>query len=111
MNNNNLKYFFSMISGEIYSVEEDEVKNLGKDQIPLKEKPNGNCKKCYGRFYTGRHNSMSGGKWVPDYYIPCPKCAQKCIDWNNFKEEVQIETTRTTNEEANKNFVDAINIV
>ena len=107
----NLKCFFSMVSGEIYHVEEDEVKNLGKDQIPLKEKPKSNCKKCYGRFFTGRHMKRVDNNWVQDYYIPCPKCAQKYIDWATFKEEVQVESTKTTNELADKNFVDAINIV
>ena len=85
-----LKLFFSLISGDMYYVEEDEVKNLDKSQVPLLKKPKENCKKCYGRFYTMFET-------IKKYYIPCPKCMKTCVDWDAMKnEEIVIENTKTT---------------
>ena len=97
----NLKLFFSLISGDMYYVEEDEIKNLDKSQIPLTVKPKSNCKKCYGRFYTALETKKK-------YYIPCPRCMKKCVDWNALKDgDVVIETPRSTNEIADHDFVKA----
>lgn len=83
-----LRLYFSIISGELYHIEEDEIKNLDETQIPLLKKPSSSCKKCYGRFYVGQqaYNTPSG--WKNGYYLPCPKCAKKCVDFSRMKSEV-----------------------
>ena len=97
-----LKLFFSLISGDMYYVEQDETKNLDKSQIPLNKKPDPNCKKCYGRFYVAFET-------VRKYYIPCPRCMRKCVDWDTFKsEEAVVEMPRTTNEIADHEFIKEI---
>jgi len=94
-----LKLYFSMISGELYSVEADEVKNLDKSQVPLKQKPNPSCRKCNGRFYIGKEMQMIDGKWQPRGYMLCPRCAKKCIDFDKLgSDDIVVETPRTTNE-------------
>ena len=96
-----LKLFFSLISGDMYYLESDEVKNLDKSQVPLTEKPNSNCKQCYGRFYTGFEVNKK-------YYIPCPKCMKTCVDWEALKDgDIVIETPKTTNEIADHEFITA----
>jgi hypothetical protein len=79
-----LKMFFSLTSGEIYEVQEDEVKNLDEHQVPLLQRPTNNCKKCYDRLYIGKHMSMTPEGWQFDYYMMCPKCSKKCIDFNQI---------------------------
>ena len=73
-----LKLFFSMLSGEIYQIEEDEVKNLDQFQIPLKQRPNPSCKKCYGRGWI--HHNITHR-----VYEMCRRCARKCIDFDSLK--------------------------
>ena len=91
--------YFSLISGDLYYVEGDEVKNLDTSQIPLTNKPKSNCKKCYGRFHVGFER-------IKKYYIPCPKCKNTCVDWDNFNEQdVVIENPKTTSEIANHDFI------
>ena len=97
---NNLKLYFSMISGDIYYIEEDEVKILDNTQIPLIKKPDSNCKKCYGRFYIGFET-------IKKYYMPCPRCMKKCIDWEALKEDPVVETPKTTKEVADHDFIAA----
>jgi RNA processing factor Prp31 len=83
-----LKLFYSLISGEIYTVEADEVDNLDQYQIPLLQRPKDNCKKCYGRMYIGRDVHK-------DIYIICHKCAKKCVDFDNMKDdEIVVETPK-----------------
>jgi len=94
-----LKLFFSLVSGEMYYVEPDEVANLDKSQVPLIKKPSQSCKKCYGRFYTMYETKKK-------YYMPCPKCMKKCVDWESMKaEEAIVETPMTTNEIAEHEFI------
>jgi len=57
-----LKKYFSTISGEIYTVEEDEEKNLDLYQIPLIKSFPRSCKKCFGRGYVGKHFSKKDEK-------------------------------------------------
>ena len=94
-----LKLYFSLISGDLYYIEEDEVKNLDKSQVPLLHKPKPNCKKCYGRFHTGFET-------IRKHYIPCPKCMKTCIDWEAIKDdEIVVESPRTTTEIADHEFI------
>ena len=94
-----LKLFFSLISGDMYYVEPDEIKNLDKSQVPLTTKPKSNCKKCFGRFYVMYEIKKK-------YYIPCPKCMKTCVDWDTMKsEEIVVEAPKTTNEIADHEFI------
>jgi len=72
------KLFFSILSGEFYQVEEDEIANLDSYQIPFKHRPKQSCKKCYGRGYISHNITYN-------VYQLCPKCARACIDFDNFK--------------------------
>jgi len=106
---NNLKLYFSLVSGDMFYVNEDEVKNLDESHIPLKQKPSSSCKSCYGRFYIGRDVKYNGSVWQKGHYIPCPKCMRKCVDWEQLKsKDVTVETPRTTTEIANDAFSEAI---
>lgn len=51
--NTNKQLMFSLITGDIYTIESDEIKNMDKYQIPLKKRPSNSCNKCFGRFYIG----------------------------------------------------------
>jgi formylmethanofuran dehydrogenase subunit E len=64
--------YFSLFSGELFS--SDETIN-DPHQIPLKQRPNSSCKKCYGRFYTSYNTTTK-------QFIVCPKCLAKCLDEN-----------------------------
>lgn len=94
-----LKLFFSLVSGDMYYLQEDEIKNLDKSQVPLLKKPSSSCKKCYGRFYTGFET-------IKKYYTPCPKCMKTCVDWDALKnQDVVIETPKSTKEIADHDFI------
>jgi len=96
---NELKLYFSMISGDMYYIEEDEIKNMNSSQLPLIGKPKDNCKKCHGRFHQGYEIHKK-------YYVPCSKCFKKYIDWSAMKhEDAIIETPRTTSEIADHDFI------
>lgn len=80
MNKENSRWYFSLVSGELYTVTLEEVSKQGSDKIPLSQKPNSNCKKCYDRMHIGQHKHMSPSGWVYDYYIPCQKCLKKYLN-------------------------------
>lgn len=67
------KLFFSLFSGEIYEVAENEISFLDPYQIPLKQRPNKNCKKCHDRLYIGYNI-------ITKHYDICKKCGHKFID-------------------------------
>jgi hypothetical protein len=46
-------FVFSVITGEVYPIEQEDVKTLFKYQIPLTDKPRSSCNRCYGRGYAG----------------------------------------------------------
>lgn len=80
--------YFSVISGELYEIPEDMKNVLDSYQLQLSGYPKSNCKKCYGRFYTGYDPKLK-------VYIICNSCAKKyLIDTN----EIDIETPVTKNE-------------
>jgi len=86
-----IRWVFSVITGQVFSIEEDELKNLTEGQIPLKDKP-GNCRKCYGRMHVGF-------EVYKKYYIICPRCARKYIDEAAIKDDnIVVHTPKTTNE-------------
>lgn len=80
---NNKKWFFSLFSGELYQVNESEIKFLDGFQIPLKDKPSERCSKCRGKFRT-------------EYYITekrwffCKRCAKKLVDYSTIKPSNRI---------------------
>lgn len=74
----NKKWFFSLISGEIYEIDESEVRMLDPQQLPLKCKPPIRCNKCNGKFYTSYY--VTGR-----YFEICKKCAKKTVDFNYFR--------------------------
>ena len=91
-NEKELKLYFSLLSGDIYTIEADEIKNLDGHQIPLIKKPLTSCRKCYGRFYIGFNTTLK-------VYQICPKCANKCIDFKAIKNKsIEIETIKQTDE-------------
>ena len=64
-------YAFSVITGQVFDIDEDDVKTLFNYQIPITEQPNSKCKKCYGRGYTGIDANTK-------FYHMCP-CTSKSI--------------------------------
>lgn len=74
---NNKKWCFSLVTGEIFEIDDLDIPVLFNYQIPLIKKPSSSCNKCYGRGYIGKND---------DYYIPC-SCLEKYIDYKNFKKE------------------------
>jgi hypothetical protein len=71
---------FSMVTGDIYTIEKDELKNMDQQQVPLVKRPSSSCKKCYGRFHAG-YNRTTG------VYMPCSKCIKKCVDFESLLSE------------------------
>lgn len=72
------KLYFSLFSGVIYEVAEDETQFLDPYQIPLKERPNSSCKKCFGRLYVGYNI-------ITKHYDICKKCGHKAIDMEKLQ--------------------------
>ena len=82
----NKLYAFSVITGQVFPIQEDDIKILFNYQIPITELPNPKCKRCYGRGYTGTDtktkfhhmcqctskNIMEGYN-TPNIVIPTPK--------------------------------------
>jgi len=66
-----MKIYYSLFSGIIYEVFDQEVPNLDEGQIPLKKIPSHACKKCHGRGFS--HYDKERG-----IYPICP-CLRKCI--------------------------------
>jgi hypothetical protein len=84
----NKQLIFSLITGEIYTIESDEMKNMDRYQIPLHKRPPQSCKVCYGRMHGGFNKTLK-------IYMPCSKCASKCVDYSILKSEnIEIETTK-----------------
>jgi len=79
---------FSLITGDIYEIESDELKNMDKYQIPLCKRPSSSCKSCYGRLHEGYNQTIK-------VYMPCHKCMKKCADFTLLKNEnINIETIK-----------------
>jgi len=77
----NLKLMFSLVTGQTYTVEEDEVKNLDEYQIPLKKPFPKHCKACFGRGYIGHRCVITPEGTKPTEHLSfCMKCLHKCVD-------------------------------
>lgn len=87
-NNISKQLMFSMVTGDIYTIESDEYKNMDKYQLPLKKQPHHSCKKCYGRMHIGYDHKLK-------IYALCPKCTNNCVDFDLLKNDIiDIETIR-----------------
>ena len=79
-NTPNRQLMYSLITGEIYTIEPDELKNMDQYQIPLIKRPHHSCKVCYGRLHKGYNEVLK-------VYMPCHKCMHKCVDMSAIKKE------------------------
>lgn len=77
-----MRNIFSLTTGTIYQLSEDELKNLDDLQIPLKKLPNSNCKQCYGRLYQGYDTKTK-------QYILCYKCLRKVADLEYIQQKAK----------------------
>ena len=84
----NKNWYISLISGMSYCLPENMCDNVDKYQIKLTQKPKGNCKKCFGRGYSGFDQKLQ-------IYMLC-NCIKKIVDPN--QPEITIETPRLTND-------------
>jgi hypothetical protein len=70
-------WVYSVFSGTLYELLNSDIKLLDIGQIPLKKKPQTNCKKCYGKYDLGRDAQNYA-------YIPC-SCLRKIINFDILK--------------------------
>lgn len=85
--NDNKQLMFSLVTGEIYTIEPDELKNMDKYQIPLIKRPS-RCKTCYDRFYVGFNTTLK-------VYSLCARCVTRCVDFTKLpSQEFNIETIK-----------------
>lgn len=75
--------YYSLLSGEIYEIEEDEIDNLDQFQIPLLKKPRRGCRKCWERGYIGYDP-------IKKYYPMC-SCIIKNIDHDRVKKQINLK--------------------
>jgi hypothetical protein len=91
MGENNIitkQLLFSLITGEVYEIESDELKNMDKYQIPLVRRPSHSCRKCHGRMHIGFNPKTK-------VYELCNSCVRKCVDFKKFYgEHIDIETIK-----------------
>lgn len=78
MSNNKKLIYYSLLSGDVYEISEDEIENLDDYQVPLLKKPKSNCKGCYGRGYIGYN--------IDKKYYPMCRCTVKNIDRERVEE-------------------------
>ena len=84
------KLFLSLVTGQLYTVELDEIKNLDNQQLPLVQYPKASCNKCFGRGYTGRNAKNNE-------LILCRSCMKNCIDIKLLSKEIASESIKKTN--------------
>jgi len=84
---NDKLYAFSIITGQVFPIQEDDKPLLYSYQIPLTTKPKSNCKKCYGRGYTGIDSKTK-------FHIMCT-CTSKHILAGFDTSNISIPTMRT----------------
>ena len=73
-------YAFSIITGQVFEIQEEDLKVLYNYQIPVTDLPKTNCKKCFGRGYQAKDVKTQ-------FYFMCP-CLQKHllkgVDFSNL---------------------------
>jgi hypothetical protein len=77
-------YVYSIITGQIYPIQEADLKVLFNYQIPITQLPRSSCKKCYGRGYAFREERTG-------FYQMCSCIGTKIlptVDINNIKIEM-----------------------
>lgn len=52
----NDKHFFSVFSGEIYTLSEEYTHHLDCGQLEITNLPKKSCKRCYGRGYVSKNH-------------------------------------------------------
>ena len=72
------KLYYSLLSGDIYEVGEDEIDNLDDFQIPLLKGPKPKCNTCYGRGFIGYDPTKR--------YYPMCRCLIRNIDRERVSE-------------------------
>lgn len=77
MQNNNIKYIYSVFSGTYYEVPEKDIPLLNIGQLPLVKKPSISCKKCYGKGHNGRD--------ITNFAYQVCSCVRKNIDFSIVK--------------------------
>lgn len=77
LNTMNKKYYFSIFSGEVYSIPEEETQFIDVFQIPLSGCPSDKCKKCHGKLRT--NFLLSEKRWDM-----CKSCSKKYIDFGKM---------------------------
>lgn len=82
----NKLYAFSVITGQVFDIDEDDIKTLFNYQIPITEKPNSSCKKCFGRGYSGIDTNTK-------FHYMCA-CTSKNIIKGYNTSEIVIPTPR-----------------
>ena len=83
----NKLYAFSVITGQIFDIDEDDIKTLFNYQIPITEKSNPSCKRCFGRGYTGIDTNTK-------FHYMC-SCTSKNIMKGYNASEIVISTPKT----------------
>ena len=87
-----MKHVFNVYSGSVFCLEETELKNLQEGEIPLEKAPKTNCKKCYGRGYTGKDTL----KYI---YQPCSQCVESNI-LSGYEKQASFNYIKFTNSTA-----------
>lgn len=88
MSDNKKILIFSIITGDIFTIEEDEYKNMDRHHVPLLKRPSSSCKKCYGRFHEGINTATK-------LYVLCRSCTNKCVDFKRMVDnDIQVETIK-----------------
>lgn len=72
MKNEDKSLYYSLLSGDVYEISNDEISNLDDFQIPLIKPPKSSCKTCHGRGYIG-YDALKK-------YYPMCRCIMKNID-------------------------------
>ena len=78
----NKRLYLSLTTSQLYLVEQDEVKNLDNQQLPLKAYPIESCHSCYGRGYSGK-NASTGE------LVLCRRCMKACIDFDTLEQKIK----------------------
>lgn len=77
-------FIFSIYSGLIYSIKEEEFTLLDDGQLPLTKKPS-SCKKCYSRRYVGFNSDKV-------MYVPCT-CIHRIVDSSRVHTKFNIKSS------------------